>query len=195
MNKRVKTFKVITYNEPVIEYMPVDAKERAETYEKYRKTGNPLPNYSLFGDAIALEKVDIIIINDELTLDFAYMGKIFKLIVKRGACLDGASIPDFLSVGRISKISQYSLSGATAHDFIFGMKYLDFDHANDVFEGFLRHKNMPSLALTLHMFAVRSFIGKAVYNSPNKKSAFQNGYSELYMDGERVKDYARLKFK
>lgn len=194
MNKRVKTFKVIGIgNGPIIEYIPTEGTLRKDLYERYKKVGIILPEYNLFDNGIGLEKCDLIVLNKDFEVMFQYMNDNFHLLIKAGQVFDGASVPDFLEIGRISKISQYSLTAALVHDVLYGLKYLEQKHCDDIFEGFLRYKNMKPFTLSLHMAGVR-IGGKFVFNEENERSAWYLGYSMLFRNGSLVENYARIKY-
>lgn len=153
--KNVKTFKVLTLsNEPVIQYIPIEPDLREKMYKHYADSGVILPDYNEF-NIYDVEKIDMMVVEEDFTLEVIYLDFHYKFEIKRGFCFDGASVPTFVQFGRLSKISQYCLLASIIHDLLYGMGYVTKIMCDDFFEGLLRFKDTKEITIFIYVAGLK----------------------------------------
>jgi len=193
MNKlSINSFEDPKYDfEPSIQYISKEKEHREKIYKKFEKEGIILPDYDKFKRKRNLNKVDLLVLTEDFKISFDWLYSKWRIIIKKGACFDGSSIPSWAQIGRITKISQYSIVAALLHDYFYGLRYFERSLCDDIYECFLRYKKLRKLPLFTHMFFLRLF-GGFTYNRPIEESDFCLGFSDVLRDGYHIKPYSKI---
>lgn len=165
--KNGKSFKVVNYRyEPIIQFMPMKKPQRNLLYRKFQKMNVSLPVYDDIDFDKLFPKEDLIILCEDFEIFFKFKNKVYYILAKKGLFFDGASVPDFLSHGKLSRINCYSLLAALVHDILYATKVFPRNEADDIFEGLLRYKQTPTTLLFKYMLGLR-LGGWVSYNRKN----------------------------
>lgn len=179
--KATKKFKVISCKkEPVIQFISSDKKIRENLYEEFKRDNIILPEYSRFKRSF-FNKKDLVVLKEDFDIAFKYNEKAYHFVAKKGFCYDATSIPLIISYGRLSKINQYNLIGATFHDAAFALKLFSRVDSDNIFDGLLKFKKMFFITRWFHLLGLRLF-GWLVYNKKEDKP-WCEGFVELDIIG------------
>ena len=157
---------------------------RDEIWEKFKFKGIELPNYSQLPN-----KEDLRILLDKFVFEFKECdrkGNVthWRFIFKPGFIWDLASVPKPLR-GIVDNDSRSLRAAAMVHDACFALHLIDFKHADRLFYRIIKAHSGGFKGL-LAFLAVRSPIGRKIYNDHDPKTHWMNGFVEVYKNNVKI---------
>ena len=177
--KAIRSFQLLADSgEPCTEFIPRDSDERDKLYYEYSLEGITLPRYSTFSRK-HLRKRDMKVLTSDWTIKFRYKKEEYAMLLKKGFCFDGASVPLVFRMGNVTAHNSYVSKAAPVHDALFALKLMTYEDANNVFSGLLRDKGLNKFALVRYMLGVRSPIGRRLYRKSDPRKSWLKGFVEF----------------
>ena len=167
--KSSKTFKVLSLSsEPVIQYIPEEADLRNKIFKEFEEKNNVvLPKWEDINVVPWSRKCEFVLLLNDIELNFEYLKRKYKIVIRKGTIYDGASVPYFLSFGQINRISNHTALPSLVHDILYADKFFPRIDSDDIFEGLLRYKKMKGLYIFCFLSILRIF-GSKFYKKSKK---------------------------
>jgi len=175
--EKVASFKIVHETNPVVDVViPIDVKSRDELYNLFLYVYDiELPSYESFKKR-KMKLNDMRVLMQDWTCSFWYDKNLYEVIVKKGACYDGASVPVFLIRHNIRKYSQQIIGPAILHDACFALKLFSFEDSNNIFRGYMEHNKINFFDKLQYICGVRSFIAHKLYKNCDSKLHWLNKF-------------------
>jgi hypothetical protein len=154
---------------------------KEEIWSKFKNRGIILPEYSKLPN-----KEELRILTEEFIFEFNEYDRKgdkthWRFVFKPGFIWDLASVPKILR-GIVDNDSRSLRAAAMVHDACFALHLVDFKEADHMFYRIIK-AHSGGFKGVLAFLAVRSPIGRRIYNDHNPESHWMNGFVECYKDG------------